>query len=61
MGHEFDVRRPTGTSFKQPKGRQLRPPQMWTRGSVGSAPLGGGNQAGRSERGPTLHALGLAS
>lgn len=40
MGHEFDVPRLTGTSFKQPKGRQLGPPQMWTRGSVGSVPRG---------------------
>lgn len=38
MGHEFDVLRPMGMSFKQPKGRQLRPPQMWAQGSMGSAP-----------------------
>ena len=40
MECEFDVPRLMGTSFKQPKGRQLGPPQMWTRGSVGSAPRG---------------------
>ena len=40
MECEFDVPRLMGTSFKQPKGRQLGPPQMWTQGSVGSAPRG---------------------
>ena len=62
MGHEFDVTRPTGTSFKQPKRTSARTTPDVDPRECGQCTLSGsGNRAGGSEREPTLHALGLAS